>query len=304
MPEEKTNTNERFEAFKFLKPSQIKYLQDTLFAGEPKAPEETAKCPACESLEVVKFGRNRLGKQRYRCKHCKRIFVLPTKCPLSCSKKKAGQWLLYMECMVKGMSIRKSAAIVGIHTNTSFHWRHKILNALKSELADNLSGIVEIDETLIVESFKGNHSKDEDFFMGRPARKRGTTLTERPSAKRVRVLCCLDRTEGIFSQVTGRIRPGIKELMNILKDKIITGSTICTNNNAAYKTVAKELDLKLYKLVSSNQVIEETYHNQKAKFFGKQLQSFLIGFNGVATKYLNHYITWLKWNCIERVSDA
>ena len=206
--------------------------------------------------------------------------------------------------MENGMSIRNSAAIVGINPNTSFQWRHKILNAIKLELPSKLSGTVEIDEVIIPESFKGNHSKDEDFFMGRASRRRGPKLSERSSLSSVRVLCCLSRKEDIFSQVIGRLRPGIEELMGMLQDKIEAGSTICTNNNAAYRTVAKELKLTLYKLTAPNQVIKEKYDNQKAKAFGRQLKGFLTKFNGVATKYLNNYITWLKWWCLKAVMSA
>ena len=94
------------------------------------------------------------------------------------------------------------------------------------------------------------------------------------------------------------------QLMDALEEKIEAGSTICTNNNAAYRTVAKELALTLYKLTSSNQVIEEKYDNQKAKLFGRQLKRFLASFNGVATKYLNNYIAWLKWWCFKEAMSS
>ncbi len=117
------------------------------------------------------------------------------------------------------MSIRKSAAIVGINPNTSFQWRHKILNGLNGELPSKLSGTVEIDEVIIPESFKGNHSKDESFYMGRAPRKRGPKLSERGSLRSVRVLCCLSRREDIFSQVIGRNRPVAEQLIGVLEDK-------------------------------------------------------------------------------------
>ena len=304
------NEDELLENLMNMKSSQIQCLKDILFAKSDEISKENLniselKCPDCSSAFIIKFGKNRLGKQRYRCNHCRRLFVIPTtKSPLSCSKKPAKMWLHYVECMENGMSIRKSAAIVGITTNTSFQWRHKILNAIKSELPSKLSGIVEIDEVIVPESFKGNHSKDEDFYMGRASRKRGPKLSERGSLRSVRVLCCLSRREDIFSEVIGRLRPGIEELLGMLQDKIEAGSTICTNNNAAYRTVAKELNLTLYKLTSPNQVIEEKYDNQKAKSFGRQLKSFLVKFNGVATKYLNNYIAWLKWWCLKEVMSS
>ena len=303
------NEDELLESLMNMKPSQMQCLKNILFAKTDKLWNEglstsDLSCPDCSSSTIIKFGKNRLGKQRYRCKHCRRIFVLPTKSPLSCSKKPAKMWLHYVECMEKGMSIRKSAAIVGINPNTSFQWRHKILNAIKAELPSKLSGIVEIDEVIIPESFKGNHSKDESFYMGRAPRKRGPKLSERGSLRSVRVLCCLSRREDILSQVIGRNRPVAGQLMRVLEDKVEAGSTICTNNNAAYRTVAKELNLTLYKLTSPNQVIEEKYDNQKAKAFGRQLKGFLTIFNGVATKYLNNYIAWLKWWCLETVINS
>ncbi len=304
------NEDELLESLMNMKPSQIQCLKDILFAKADKPSQESQNvselnCPDCSASYIIKFGKNRLGKQRYRCNHCKRIFVIPTtKSPLSCSKKPAKMWLHYVECMENGMSIRKSAAIVGITPNTSFHWRHKILNAIKLELPSKLSGTVEIDEVIIPESFKGNHSKDEHFYIGRAPRKRGPKLSERGSLRSVRVLCCLSRREDIFSQVIGRLRPVAEQLLNILDDKIGAGSTICTNNNAAYRIVAKELKLTLYKLTSPNQVIEEKYDNQKAKAFGRQLKGFLAKFNGVATKYLNNYIAWLKWWCLEAVISS
>ena len=304
------NEDELLESLMNMKPSQIQCLKDILFAKTDKPSQESQNvsdlnCPDCSASYIIKFGKNRLGKQRYRCNHCGRLFVIPTtKSPLSCSKKPAQMWFRYVECMENGMSIRKSAAIVGITPNTSFQWRHKILNAIKSELPSKLSGIIEIDEVIIPESFKGNHSKDEDFYMGRAPRKRGPKLSERGSLKSVRVLCCLSRKEDIFSEVIGRLRPVAEQLLDMLDEKIEKGSTICTNNNAAYRTVAKELKLTLYKLTSPNQVIEEKYDNQKAKTFGRQLRGFLGKFNGVATKYLNNYIAWLKWWCLKEIMSS
>ena len=62
--------------------------------------------------------------------------------------------------MMNGLSICKTAAVCGIHRNTAFIWRHKILDALQN-MADEvkLDGIIEADETFFAISYKGNHSK-------------------------------------------------------------------------------------------------------------------------------------------------
>jgi transposase-like protein len=35
----------------------------------------TVACPACSSDDVIRFGTNATGKQRYRCRACRRAFV-------------------------------------------------------------------------------------------------------------------------------------------------------------------------------------------------------------------------------------
>lgn len=299
--------NEIFEALKYLKPHEVSNLKKLILNKENKASKEkyidfiaesseyADNCPHCKSNSIVKCGKNQCKKQRFKCKVCGRSFITATNSPLMYTKKSTEHWLRYMQCMCNSLSVRASAKVVGIHFNTAFHWRHKILNALKAVLKNNLSGTIEIDETLINESFKGNHSKNEFFRMGRAARKRGVRLSECTSSVKVRILCCLDRENNIFSQVSGKLRPDWQKLMSMLKDNIPEGSTVCTNSNLAYVTVAKKLNFKLYKLKYYNQVVEEVYHIQNARSFGFSLKKFITAFNGVATKYLNFYITWLKW---------
>lgn len=50
--------------------------------------------------------------------------------------------------MMNGFSVRKSAQICGIHRNTAFAWRHKLLDCLQ-RLAEQtkLDGIIEADKT-------------------------------------------------------------------------------------------------------------------------------------------------------------
>ncbi len=47
-------------------------------------------------------------------------------------KKDLSVWEQYIDCMMmNGLSIRKTAVACGIHRNTTFLWRHKILDALQ-----------------------------------------------------------------------------------------------------------------------------------------------------------------------------
>ena len=84
------NKDELLESLMIMKPSQMQCFKDILFAKTYNLSEESQNtselnCPNCSSSTIIKFGKNRLGKQRYRCNDCKRIFVIPTtNSPLSC----------------------------------------------------------------------------------------------------------------------------------------------------------------------------------------------------------------------------
>jgi transposase-like protein len=145
-------------------------------------PEETLShkiaCPKCGSIAFVKNGLVK-GKQRFLCRDCKKTFGSTTNSALFSTKLTTSQWKEYIKCMLQNRSIRKSAEIVGICVKTSFYTRHKILDTLNMTMDKNtVSGIVEMDETYLPESFKGNHAKS-GFTMPRKARERGKQVKKR-----------------------------------------------------------------------------------------------------------------------------
>lgn len=123
---------------------------------------------------MVRNGHRKDGTQRYVCKDCGKSFVIATNSIVSGTRKDLSVWEQYIDCMMNGLSIRKTAVACGIHRNTAFLWRHKILDALQNMADDvTLDGIIEADETFFAISYKGNHSKSKTFAMPRKAHKRG-----------------------------------------------------------------------------------------------------------------------------------
>jgi transposase-like protein len=123
-------------------------------------------CPHCAGREIVGWGRSD-GLLRYRCKACWRTFNALTKTPMAHLRKKE-KWLDHARAMIEGKSLAKTAALCGVHPTTAFRWRHRFLRAPAVNKPRRLSGIVEADETFILESFKGRRSD-----LPRAARKRG-----------------------------------------------------------------------------------------------------------------------------------
>ena len=84
--------------------------------------------------------------------------------------RKKDRWLDHARAMIEGKSLAKTAALCGIHPTTAFRWRHRFLRAPASDKPRGLRGIVEADETFVLESFKGRRSD-----LPRKARRRGGT---------------------------------------------------------------------------------------------------------------------------------
>ena len=137
---------------------------------------DSVGCPHCDGRDVVRWGQS-ADLPRYRCKTCRRTFNALTKTPLAGLRHKE-KWATQAGAMIEGVSTAKAAKRCGVHYTTAFRWRHRFLEALARDKPHALSGIVEGDETFILESFKGKRSA-----MPRKARKRGCLLYTSPSPR-------------------------------------------------------------------------------------------------------------------------
>ena len=123
-------------------------------------------CPHCAGREIIAWGRSS-GLARFRCKSCGRTFNALTKTPIARLRKK-DRWLEQARAMIEGKSLAKAAELCGVHPTTAFRWRHRFLGSPAADKPRALNGIVEADETFILESFKGRWSD-----LPRKPRKRG-----------------------------------------------------------------------------------------------------------------------------------
>ena len=152
-------------------------------------------CPYCAGREIVGWGRSD-GLLRFRCKACGRTFNVLTKTPMAHLRKKE-KWLDHARAMIEGKSLAKTAALCGVHPTTAFRWRHRFLRAPAEDKPRMLRGIVEADETFILESFKGRWSD-----LPRKARKRGGTAGPAGAYQdNIPILVARDRKGATFDAV-------------------------------------------------------------------------------------------------------
>ena len=146
--------------------------------------------------------------------------------------------------MILGLSIRKNAKNIDVCVKTSFYIRHKILDCIREFMGiGDVDGIVEMDETFITLSYKGNHKKS-GFTMPRPARKRVKQVKKRGIRnEQVFIATAIYRNGNIILEpiCIGRIRHN--DLERLYKGRIDDNSIICINSHKSYIQFAKSLEL-------------------------------------------------------------
>ena len=109
-------------------------------------------CPKCQGDDIGRWG-FQCGRQRYRCNSCSATFNAFSCTPLA-RLRYPEKWNNYLTGMTCSMTLRASASEYGIALETAFRWRHRFLEVINNDQAEELCDITELDET-----FFENHLK-------------------------------------------------------------------------------------------------------------------------------------------------
>ncbi|MGM0551604.1 MAG: IS1595 family transposase [Bacteroidota bacterium] len=245
---------------------------------------EAVVCPYCDGLEVVRWGK-RNDMQRYRCKSCKRTFNSLTGTPLARLRRK-GHWLDYAGCLKEGMSVRKAATVCDVHPTTAFRWRHRFLKNSTPIKAAKLQGIVEANEMYFRRSMKGMHKAKEHSYE----------VSGRSSDKdRVCVFVSRDRNHNVFDEMVEEFTN--ERLKKILQDHLAQDILFCSDNRTIYREFTRENRIRhgFINLERGEWVKKDIVHINYVIAYQERLREWILNhFRGVATKYLPHYLAWLR----------
>ena len=246
-------------------------------------------CPVCGKKHIQKFGKSS-DIQRYRCKDCGKTFTEYTKTVFFSTKKDFSTWNNYIELMMTGLSLAKIADKVGISVLTAFHWRHKVLNAIKKHFQDTIvGGIVEADETFLLESHKG---KQLNGIIGR--KRGGVSHFRGISHEQIGIMVAIDGNKNVVSDIYGKGRLTTNQVEMVLGKKIENDSVLVTDSHKSYIQFAKNHNLQ-HKRIATGKYKNGIYHINNVNNYHKGLKDFLRGFNGISTKYLTNYLNWFAW---------
>ena len=142
----------------------LQHLEGLLLEGGESLMTSEVTCPWCGGFYVVKNGTKPNGRQRYLCRNetCKRTFVTSTNTVMHHSHIDHAKWKRFLMDTLEGKSLDYSAERLGFSHQTAFNMRHKILAALEKLLAEKpttLCEIAELDETYVLDNYKGANGK-------------------------------------------------------------------------------------------------------------------------------------------------
>ena len=254
---------------------------------------ESRQCPHCGTPGAISRGKAR-GLRRYQCKGCNKTFNAATGTPLSGLHRK-DKWLAFGTCLSDGLTVRASAERCKFAVNTAFRWRHRFLTT-DNPKARKLTGIVEVDETYVLQSQKGERN------LERKARRRGGKARKRGlSDEQVPVLVAADRSGMTVSAVLPAVNADT--LQSAIEPVVDDDIVLVTDGHRAYPPCAAALGVRHEALnLSGGERVREAFHIQTLNNRHSQLKDFLRRYRGVATKYLDNYLRWFQRLQLENAS--
>lgn len=251
--------------------------------------ERQRSCPHCHSAHVHRHGKS-AGIQRYKCQDCHRTYNALTGTPLSHLHKKE-LWLQHAELMRESAVLRKVAKELSIDLKTAFRWRHRFTEWLSNADSVVLEGIVEADETYFQKSRKGCKK------LARPARKRGQAAKQRGlSRQQVCVVTGRDRSRHAVELISGTGPVKSAWLEQYLSGHIAEDAVMVTDGLSSYAAFSSGRELQHVVVRNSpGSRVKGAFHIQNVNAYHSRLKGWVNGhFHGVATKYLNHYLGWMR----------
>lgn len=246
-------------------------------------------CPYCSSTKVIRYG-HKCGKQRFRCKQCGRTFVTTTHTIMSQSHFNEAVWQEVISDTVQGNAIGYSAKKLGINHRTVFDMRHKVLLALQ-ELPETehilLDGVSELDETFVLECYKG---KPLPEAAGRKARKHGAKAQKRGISSEYICICTgIQRKGDAYAATANRAKPDAEELAGLFAGHIAQGALLLCDGLKSYHSLSASAGCTVKDCHELTEEERNFFNLNTVNGFHSFIKRRYEFYRGVATKYLNRY---------------
>lgn len=282
-----------------LKAAVVGALAARSAAGEPAA------CPLCGCAAFVRRGRAASGAQRWLCRGCGRSFTAATGGVLALSRLGADTWASYVEGMAAGESLRALAARCGVCLKTSWFMRMRVPEVMRSQLQPMRHGegvSAQADELYLNESLSGNRGRARDAMPREPHRNGHGVRSRGTSSLKVHVVTVVNDLGDCTARLAGRGRPTVDGVRAGLGPADVSGSDVATDDLQAYAAPLAEAGAASHNRYGSKEAGGDELGMVNA--LHERLRGFLWRFRGVATRRLQRYLWWFRWEEQARRSDA
>jgi hypothetical protein len=202
--------------------------------------------------------------------------------------RKAEHWEDYAQALIDGLTVRQAAVRCGVCKNTAFLWRHRFLKAMANHQATREEGIVEVDETFFLESFKGLRG------LPRPARHRGGKGRTRGTGRDyIPVMVVQDRAGHQADFQLERL--DAQTVKAVLQPLIAPDAVLCSDGAGVYASFSQARGITHQVVYNRRgERVIGAYHIQHVNGYHRRLKEWMERFHGVATHYLRNYLGWRR----------
>ena len=149
---------------------------------------------------------------------------------------------------------------------------------------NQLTGLIEADETYVPEGSKGIHK------TGRKPRKHGEPATKRGLSHGQMCICVATGRDGnVVAKCVNRAKPSSENIKAAIGDSIAEKSVFQCDGATAYNQLVAEKNCTQV-VLKSYSVYNKVYYLNTVNSLHSRLKDMLKHFNGVSTKYLNRYL--------------
>lgn len=259
--------------------------------------DQLIHCPYCNSSDIYGHGVYK-GRNRYKCKACKKTFNDFTGTAIA-GIKKTNEFQEYLSLVVESISIRKASSRIGVNVKTIFDWRHKLLSSLPVLNGQEFSGIVECDDKQLDINNKGDRN-----LCRKPYKRPSERQTKRGvSNDKVSIMVATDRNGNSTMQVAKIGRVNADSIEKTIGGLISSENVLCSDAHPSIIAWAKEKQLEHHTFVASRQHIKDKcYQVQHVNSIDNLYERCVKRFYGVLTKYLSQYLNWFVF--LEKVKKS
>ena len=261
-------------------------------------------CPYCGGSHVIKYG-HKNGKQRFLCKDCQKTFMHTTNTLTANSHYDRLGWTGFVRDTLYSETMDDSAERFGFSHQTAFNMRHKVLMALQDMLEKDpvsLSGIAELDETFVLDCYKGAPVPE---CTGRKARKHGAKAAKRGISNEYIAICTgIQRDGGIIAETVNRAKPSSDELKEIFNGHIAKDTLILTDGLRSYNVLETLAGCTVVDI--NHEACRGMFHLNTVNSLHSYIKKTYVHYRGVATKYINRYnaLFSIAFRCANDMKDT